>query len=51
MSGIKKDTNKVARKELKGKKTAHKPDKEKWNTSPRGAWVDISKIEFVNKPK
>lgn len=51
MSEIKKDTNKEARKEPKVKKTEHKPDKEKWNTSPRGAWVDISKVEFVNKPK
>ena len=51
MSDVKKDTNKVARKEPKVKKTAHKPDNEIWNTSPRGAWVDISKIEFVNKPK
>ena len=33
------------------KKTAHKPDKEKWNKSHKGTWVDPSKIEFVNKPK
>lgn len=51
MSEIKKDTNKVASKETRTKKATHKPDKEKWNTSPRGTWVDISKVEFVNKPK
>lgn len=51
MSEIKKETKKVAHKEPKAKKTAHKPDKEKWNKSLGGTWVDISKIEFVNKPK
>ena len=51
MSEIKKDTNKVACTEPKAKKATHKPDTEKWKTSPRCTWVDISKIEFVNKPK
>lgn len=51
MTEIKKETNKVARKEPKVKKTVHKPDEERWNKSLGGAWVDITKVEFVNKPK
>ena len=29
----------------------HTPDPAKWNESLGGTFVDISKVEFVNKPK
>ena len=46
-----KKVTKTVAKKSPAKKTAHKPDKKKWNESLGGSFVDINKIEFVNKPK
>lgn len=51
MSEVKRKENKAAAKAPKEKKTIHKPDEERWNKSIGGTWVDISKVEFINKPK
>lgn len=51
MSSVEKEAIKAVAKASKDKKKAHKPDKERWNKSIGGTWVDINKIEFVNKPK
>lgn len=51
MADVNKNANKTIAKKPKVKRTAQKPDKERWNKSIGGTFVDISKIEFVNKPK
>lgn len=51
MSEVKKIENKTIKKKPNDKKTVHKPDEERWNKSLGGTWVDITKVEFVNKPK
>lgn len=45
-----KKANKPVAKKPAVKKAAHKPDKKKWNDSYPCTPVDISKVEFVNKP-
>lgn len=51
MSDVKRKVNKTVAKKTKVKKTAQKPGKERWNKSIGGTFVDITKVEFVNKPK
>ena len=44
-------TKKNVTKKPTTKKVTHKPDKAKWNKSYGGAFVDMSQVELVNKPK
>lgn len=51
MADVNKNANKPIANKPKVKRTAQKHDKERWNKSIGGTFVDITKVEFVNKPK